>query len=198
MANVNGAFGLQLVEDNSLTPLETCFIPSSDGTAMFVGDPVKTAGSAGRIVGLPYRKTVAQCAATNPIYGVIVGFCPQMVATGMDLSKRHRPASTAMYCLVKPANHQDIYRVQADDDSATIAVTDVGLNADFIVGAGNAITGMSGVQLDTSTKAVTATLSLKIIGFDTRPSNQVGVANQDLLVRLNNIELSGGTGTVGL
>lgn len=198
MANVNAAFGLHLVEDNSLTPLELCFIPASDGTAMFVGDPVKTAGSAGQIVGCPYKKTVAQCAATNPIYGVIVGFLPQMVSTGMDLGKRYRPASTAMYCLVKPANNQDIYRVQSDDVGGDLAATDIGLNADFIVGSGSTFSGMSGVQLDTSTKNTTATLSLKIIGFDDRPSNQVGVTNQDVLVRLNNIELSGGTGTVGL
>lgn len=198
MANVNAAFGLQLVEDNSLTPLEMCFIPSTDGTAMFVGDPVKTAGSAGNIVGNPIKKTVAQCAATNPIYGVVVGFLPQMVATGMDLSKRHRPASTAMYCLVKPANHMDVYRVQSDDVGGDLAAVDVGLNADFIVGSGNATTGMSGVQLDTSTKNTTATLSLKIIGIDDRPSNVAFSTNQDLLVRLNNIELSGSTGTVGL
>lgn len=198
MANVNAAFGLHLVEDNSLTPLELCFIPASDGTAMFVGDPVKTAGSAGRITGNPYKKTVAQCAATNPIYGVVMGFLPQMVATGMDLSKKYRPASTAMYCLVKPANQQDVYRIQSDDVGGDAAVTDVGLNADFIVGSGSTFSGMSGVQLDTSTKATTATLSLKIIGFDDRPSNEVGATNQDLLVRLNNIELSGGTGTVGL
>lgn len=198
MANVNAAFGLQLVEDNSQTPLEMCFIPSTDATAMFIGDPVKTAGSAGQIVGCPYKKTVAQCAATNPIYGVIVGFLPQMVSTGMDLSKRYRPASTAMYCLVKPANQQDIYRVQSDDVGGDLAAADIGLNADFIVGSGSTFSGMSGVQLDTSTKNTTATLSLKIVGWDDRPSNQVGVTYQDVLVRLNNIELSGGTGTVGL
>lgn len=198
MANVNAAFGLHLVEDNSQTPLELCFIPASDETAMFIGDPVKTAGSSGNIVGCPKKKTVAQCAATNPIYGVVQGFLPHWVSTGMDLSKRHRPADTAMYVLVKPANHQDVYRVQCDDDSATLGDADIGLNADFIVGSGDATTGMSGVQLDTSTKNTTATLSLKIVGYDDRPSNEPTVANQDVLVRLNNIELSGGTGTVGL
>lgn len=198
MANVNSVFGFQLLEDNSQTPLEMCFIPSTDGTAVFVGDLVKTAGSAGSIVGCPKKKTVAQCAATNPIYGVVMGFLPQMVSTGMDLSIRHRKASTDMYCLVKPANNQDIYRVQSDDVGGDLADTDIGLNADFIVGSGNAVTGMSGMQLDTSTKQTTATLSLKIIGYDDRPDNATASTNQKLLVRLNNIELSGGTGTVGL
>lgn len=198
MANVNGAFGLQLFEDNSLTPLETCFIPSSDGTAVFVGDAVKLAGSAGNIVGGPKKATVAQCAATDPIYGVVVGFHQHTVTTGMDLGRRHRPASTAMYVLVKPANHQDVYRIQADDDSATLAVTDVGLNADLIVGSGNATTGMSAMQLDTSTKATTPGLQVKIIGFDDRPSNQVGVANQDVLVRINQSVLGNDAGTTGV
>lgn len=198
MANVNATFGLQLVEDNSLTPLELCFIPSTDATAVFVGDLVKTAGSSGGHVGGPKKKTVAQCAATNPIYGVVQGFMQHWVPTGMDLGRRHRPASTAMYVLVKPANHQDVYRVQSDDVGGTLADADIGLNADFVVGSGDATTGMSGMQLDTSTKATTATLSLKILGYDDRPSNQTGVANQDVLVRLNNIELSGGTGTAGV
>lgn len=198
MANVDAAFGLQLVEDNSQTPLETCFIPSSDATAVFVGDPVKTAGSSGSIVGGPKKKTVAQCAATDPMYGIVQGFLHHHVASGMDLGRRHRPASTAMYVLVKPANHQDIYRIQCDDDGSTLADADIGLNADFVVGSGNTTTGASGVELDTSTKNTTATLSLKIVGYDDRPSNQATVANQDVLVRLNNIETGSHTGTVGL
>lgn len=198
MANVDGAYGLALHEDTSQTPLELCFIPSTDATATFIGDPVKTAGASGNIVGGPNVKTVAQCAATNPIYGVVMGFQQHTVSTGMDLGRRHRPASTAMYVLVKPANHQDIYRIQCDDDGSTLATGDIGLNADFIVGSGDTVTGMSGVELDTSTKNTTATLSLKIIGVVDRPDNTLGTAQQDVLVRLNNIEMSGGTGTVGL
>ena len=198
MANVDAAFGFQLVEDNSLTPLETCFIPSSDGTAVFVGDAVKLAGSAGNIVGCPVKATVAQAAATDPIYGIVQGFKHHEVSTGMDLSRRHRPASTAMYVIVKPANHQDVYRIQADDDGATLAVTDVGLNADIVVGSGSTVTGMSAMELDTSTKATTAGLQVKIIGFDDRPSNQVGVANQDVLVRINQSVLGNDAGTTGV
>jgi hypothetical protein len=198
MANVNAAFGLQLFEDNSLTPLETCFIPASDATATFVGDAIKLAGSAGGHTGGPVRATVAQCAATDPIYGIVQGFKQHEVPTGMDLGRRHRPASTAMYVLVKPANHQDVYRIQSDDDGGTLAVTDIGLNADLIVGTGNSVTGMSAMQLDTSTKATTAGLQVKIVGVDDRPSNQVGVANQDVLVRINQSVLGNDAGTTGV
>lgn len=197
-SNVDAAFGLALVEDNSLTPLETCFIPATDGTAMFVGDAVKSAGSSGNIVGNPKKKTVAQAAATNPIYGIVQGFYPHWVSTGMDLGIRHRPASTAMYVAIKPANHQDVYRIQADDVTATIGDDDIGLNADLVVGSGDTITGMSAMELDSDTAATTAGLQLKIIGFDDRPSNNSGVANQDLLVRINQSELGNDAGTAGV
>lgn len=198
MANVDAAFGLALHQDNSKTPLEMCFIPATDETAVFVGDAVEMAGSAGSIVGGPTKATVKQAAAASPIYGVVVGFAPHLVSTGADLSKRHRPADTAMYVMVKPANHQDIYRIQADDDSATLAAADVGLNADLVVGTGDTVTGASAMELDTSTKAVTAGLQLKIIGFDDRPDNEVGTANQDVLVRINQSELGNDAGTAGI
>lgn len=198
MANVNATFGLQLVEDNSLTPLELCFVPSTDATAMFVGDAVKTAGSAGKIVGGPTKKTVAQCAAGNAIYGVVQGFQQHNVSTGMDLGRKHRPASTAMYVIIKPANAQDVYRTQSDDVGGVLADTDIGLNADLVVGSGNTINGMSGMQVDTSTKATTAGLQVKILGYDDRPGNQQNVANQKILVRLNKIELGNDAGTAGV
>ncbi len=194
MANVDAAFGLHLVEDNSQTPLEECFM--SDATATFIGDAVKTAGSSGRIVGGPRRKTVAQCAATDPIYGVVQGFRP-VESSSMNLGLRHRPANVSMYVLIKPANHQDIYRIQCDDDTETISDEDIGCNADIVVGTGNAITGMSGMELDSNTTAATAGLQLKIIGYDDRPSNQPGVANQDVLVRINQSELGNDAGTAG-
>lgn len=198
MANVDAAFGLQLHEDNSQTPLELCFIPSGDSTAVFVGDAVKTAGSSGNIVGGPKKRTVIQAAAADPIYGIVQGFLPHHVASGMDLGVRHRKASTDMYVLVKPANHQDIYRIQADDVGSTLADADIGLNADLTVGSGDAVTGVSAMELDSSTKATTAGLQVKIIGFDDRPSNETGVANQDVLVRINQSELGNDAGTAGV
>lgn len=198
MANVDAAFGLHLHEDTSKTPLELCFIPASDATAVFVGDAVKTGGSAGNTVGNPKKRTVTQAAAGDPIYGVVQGFLQHWNTDSMDLSKRFRAASTDLYVLIKPANNQDIYRIQADDDSVVIGDADIGLNANLVVNAGSTITGISGMELDSDTKATTATLQLKIIGYDDRPSNEQGSANQDLLVRLNNVELSGGTGTLGV
>ncbi len=185
MANVDAAYGLALHEDNSQSSLITCVIPSGDNTATFVGDAVKLYDlDSIRIDGGPYALPVVQAAATDPIFGVVMGF-NQVIPSGMDLGRRHRPASTSMYCFVKPAHPLDIYRIQCDDDTETIAVSDIGSNADIVVGAGSTVTGLSGMELNSDTTAATAGLQLKLIGFVDRPSNQVGVANQDVLVTIN-------------
>ena len=193
MPNVDSVFGFQLVEDNSLSPLEMCIMV--DATAAFVGDAVKLSGTGKAIVGCPHKASVAQCAATDPIYGIVQGFLPQMVSTGMDLGKRHRPASVDMYVLIKPANHQDIYRIQSS--GTALAATDLGLNADIVVGTGSSTTGMSGMEVDNSTKAATAGLQVKIIGFDDRPGNSIGT-DADLLVRINQSVLGNDAGTAGV
>lgn len=198
MANVDGKYGLALHEDNSQSSLITCIIPSGDSTATFVGDPVKLADlDAARVDGGPYAPAVIQAAATDPIFGVVMGF-NQVIPSGMDLGRRHRPASTSMYCYVKPAHPLDVYRIQCDDDTETIALSDVGCNADIVVGTGNSTTGMSGVELDSNTTAATAGLQLKIVGILDYPSNQVGVSKQDVLVTINQNQAFNDAGVAGV
>jgi hypothetical protein len=198
MANVDAAYGLALHEDNSQAGLITCVIPSGNATATFIGDAVKTADlDATRIDGGPYALPVIQAAATDPIFGVIMGF-QQVIPSGMDLSRRHRPASTSMYCFVKPAHPLDVYRIQADDDTETLTVASIGTNADLIVGSGSTSTGLSAMELDSNTAAATAGLQLNIVGFVDRPSNEVGVANQDVLVRINQSQTFYDVGNAGV
>ena len=198
MANVDGAYGLALHEDNSKSGLMLCVIPSGDGTATFVGDAVKLADlDAIKIDGGPYAPAVIQCAATDPIFGVVQGF-NQVIPTGMDLGRRHRPVSTSMYCYVKLADPLDIWRIQADDVTETLAASDIGCNADIVVGSGNAVTGMSGMELDSNTTAATAGLQLRLIGFVSKPSNEVGVANQDVLVSINQSQTYNDAGVAGV
>jgi hypothetical protein len=172
-------------------------IPSSDATATFIGDLVKLAGSADSKTG---RATIAQAAAgssTDIHVGVVVGFDPTLgIADGSEnLRRKHRPASTAMYALVIDSPDV-IFEVQEDAVGGALAVTDVGLNADIIVGSGDTSTGFSGMQLDTSTKATTATLPLKIVGIVDRADNEIGSANQKVEVLINSHRAK--SGTVGL
>jgi hypothetical protein len=199
MANVDAAYGLALHEDNSQSNLMLCVIPSGNGTATFVGDAVKTADlDSIKINGGQYALPVIQAAATDPIFGVVMGFQQHTVASGMDLGRRHRPASTSMYCLVKPADPSDIYRMQADDIGTTLGLASLGTNCDLVVGAGNTTTGMSGMQVDSSTVAATAGLQVRIVGFVDKPSNTPGVAQQDVLVQINQNQEYNDAGTAGV
>ena len=74
-----------------------------------------------------------------------------------------------------------MFIIQNDGTSAT---TDYGLNADVVVGTGNTTTGLSAIELDTSTIATTAALNLKIIGLWDVPNNAVG-ANAVVVVKIN-------------
>ncbi len=198
MANVDGKYGFALHEDNSKSGLQLCVIPSGDGTATYIGDAVKLADyDAIKIGGGMYAPAVIQCAATDPIYGIVMGF-DQVIPTGMDLGRRHRPVSTSMYCYVKPAHPLDVYRIQCDDDTETIAVSDIGCNADIVVGSGNAVTGMSGMELDSNTTAATAGLQVRVVGFVDKPSNQIGVSKQDVLVTINQSQTFNDAGVAGV
>lgn len=184
MANSNAPTGLRPVRYRSGAPYNgacnTYSVPASDGTALFVGDPVIIGGSADAN-GVP---TILRATAAGGSYisGVVVGFEPLRT----DLTVLHRAASTLrnVYVADDPAL---IFEVQEDAlPSTPLAVADVGLNADLIATqAGSTTTGKSGWQLDTSTKATTNTLQLRIEGFVQREDNEVGVANAKVLVSIN-------------
>jgi hypothetical protein len=177
MANQNTPFGMRPVRNAGNTPfvggLETFYVPATDATALYVGDPVVKAGSAdaGGIA------TVTRAATTGAITGVVCGFVPDGSAT----MPKYRAASTAAYVLVCTDPAQ-LYEIQ---EAAGIAAVDVGLNANLASGSGSSYTSQSGFMLDAATKATTATLQLKIMGVSQRPNNALGAYNK-LLVKINN------------
>lgn len=181
MANPDFAFGLRPVRHRSGAPYSGACnaykVPASDGTALFVGDVVQLAGSAVDGVATVTRATAA---GGNYILGVVVGF----EIDNLTRTAGYRAASTAATVLV--ADDPDLlFEIQCDDDSATLALTDVGLNADIITAAGNTSLRTSGTELDTSTKATTATLQLRIEGIVNDGQNEIAVANQRALVSIN-------------
>jgi hypothetical protein len=198
MANVDAPRGFKCVGALHGRPPQqrTYYIPSGDSTATFIGDAVKSGGTA---TADGYYATVAQATAAAAIRGVVIGFdqVRGISDANFNLYRKHRPASIGMYCNVID-DPKAIYEIQCDDDSATLAAADIGLNADLIVGTGDSITGMSAMELDTSTKNTTATLQLRILAIVSRQDNTVAVANQKVLVKINNHELESGTGTAGV
>lgn len=178
MPSTSAPFGLDPIRyrdgKNYTGAVNRYYVPSSDSTALYVGDPVQLAGSASAD-GVP-TITRATAAGGNYILGVVVGFEP---ATQIPLP--YRAASTAMYVLV--ADDPDLlFAIQEDAVGGALAVTDVGLNVDLIAGSGNAYTGQSGFLLDTSTKNTTNTLQLKIEGID---ALDIGSTYQRALVSIN-------------
>ena len=148
---------------------------SGDATAIFRGDFVKLAGSADSD-GLP---TVIQAAAGDTqLLGVVVGF----EANYADLSLLNCAASTNRVLLVAD-DPNTIFSIQEDSVGNNLAAADIGENADIVVGTGSTVTGLSGMELDSSDHK-TGTAQLRILRLDPVPGNDVGT-NAKYLVVIN-------------
>jgi len=181
MANSNTPFGLRPIRHINGEPYNGSatryYVPASDSTALYIGDPVIIAGSADA----DGVATVTKATAAGGAY--MLGPVVSVEPITRD-STTYREASTARYVWV--ADNPDlVFLVQEDGVGGALAVTDVGLNADWIAGSGSTVTGLSGMMLDTSTKATTATLQLRIQGFNQSVDNEVGSANAKVLVTIN-------------
>lgn len=186
MANANTPFGLLPYRDSAGRPFtgqgKLYYVPASDGTALYPGDPVIIAGSADAD-GIP-SVTRATAAGGSYLLGAVIAVEPTLGAgaNGRD-STVYRAASTERYVWVADDPNTE-FLIQEDAVGGALAAADVGLNADLIAGTANATYGQSGWQLDTSTKATTNTLQLRILGFAQKVGNEIG-ANAKVRVKIN-------------
>lgn len=191
MANANKPFGLRPYSNLNGSPwsgtIRMFLVPSTDNTAIYVGDPVKLAGAEGVLYAddLPVP-TVTKAASTEVCVGVMIGIQPLPT----NLAARYRVASTAMYVFVD-VDPQTIYLVQGDSDTYTTG--DVGLNMNFTASTGSATTGVSNLVGDQSSAADTATLDFQVIGSAPIPGNDLTGGYPLLLVKLNNHQYVDGT-----
>lgn len=151
---------------------------AGDSTAIFIGDPVKLAGTSQTVNGQVYAD-VAQAATTNTVVGVVIGVLAD-VATSLP----YRAASTVRRLLVVD-DPNALFEIQEVSGGTALTANDIGLNTPFVVGSGSTVTGYSGVELNNSGEATTNTLDCKIIGLSPRENNAVG-EHAKWLVRLNN------------
>jgi hypothetical protein len=186
MSATSAAWGLRPVRhrDGSVYngAVNMYYVPSTDATALYIGDPVQLAGNAdAQGISTVARATAG---AGNPILGVVVGFIPldPIPAT------KYRAASTAQYVLVND-NITTLYAVQEDSVGGVVAAASVGLNIDLVSASGSTYTGLSGWMGDSSTVATGATLQCKLEGID---AGSIGDAYQTLLVSLNNAQHASG------
>ena len=185
MANINFAFGLRPVRQVSGRPYvgadRMYYVPASDGTALFIGDPVIKVESTDPNGGP--QCTRATAGSTNRVTGVVTGVFPFNTTTGA-LGVGYRPASTAMYVYV--CDDPDmLFEIQENASGGALPLSAVGQNASLASGSGSTSSRLSGFQLDASTVATTSTLQLSIVEFAARSDNTPASANAKVLVRIN-------------
>ena len=179
MANVDRVNGARPVKHLDGSPYNGAanlyYIPSSDGTATFIGDFVKSNGT-GHTDGTP---GCIQAAATDAaLLGVVVGFPAQAGYTADSLI--YRAASTGRYVLVADAPDL-VFEIQEDSVGGALAITDVMRNADIVVAAGSTTTGTSGMEIDSS-DIKDATAQLRLLGPVLRADNEIGTNCKWLVV----------------
>ena len=111
-----------------------------------------------------------------------------------SLNAMHHAASATLAVYIND-DPMTIYEGQCD---GTLAVTDIGLNADVTLGAGSTTTGASGMEIAASGAATTIATPLKIMGLVEREDNDVASANANWLVMLNLHAYKNEAGTTGI
>lgn len=186
MANSDTPAGLTPVMHRNGAPYNGAFrtysVAAGDATALFIGDPVKMAGT-GQTIGGRVLSDVTRAASGDIITGVVVGVKP----VTQD-STVYRPASTAREVYV--ADDPDlIFEAQEGASGTPFTANDCSLNVNFVAGAGSTVTGRSGFQLDNTTEATTATLDLHLVTPVAREDNAIG-ASCKWLVTINRHQFS--------
>ena len=195
MANIDAAFGLRPIAKVGSAPGGTTgttkySIGDNQSTAIFTGDPVKYKNDG----------TVEVATASDPLLGVFMGCFYTDPTTGKPTFRNYFPASLSPGdAIAFVADDPDqMFVVQQDSVGSNLVAADLNLNANLIFGAGSTTTGVSGVEIDSSTGAATATHQVRLIDFYDIPSNDATANNSELVIKINNHSLNGGTGTVGL
>ena len=154
-------------------------VAAGNGTAIYVGDPVTTAGvGTAQTINGKVMLDVVQAATGDVITGVVVG-----VQAVTEASLPYRAASTLRVLYVADDPNL-LFEIQEVSGGTALTANDLGLNADFVVGSGSTVTGNSGVELNNVGEAGTNTLDLKLVGFKNAPDNAIG-ENAKWLVRIN-------------
>jgi hypothetical protein len=194
MANIDSAFGLIPVAhvgqtDNNGGQTQYA-LGDTQSTAIFTGDPVKYKSDG----------TVEVATAGDPVVGVFGGCFYTDPTTSKPTWSPYFPASLA------PGdakafiwdNPMQTFIVQQDSVVSNLLAANLNENANLIFNAGNTTTGVSGVEIDSSSADVTAALQVRLIDFYATPSNNTTANNSVFVVKINNHKLMAGTGTLGV
>lgn len=190
MANIDKAFGLRPMGNLSATGAQAQYgyeIADNQSGAIYQGDLV-TVYDGYLVKFLPASHTAA--------VGVFNGCNYIDPTTGKPTWKNYYPGSVNITSGKIIADVIDdpsqLFLIQADED---IVQADIGKNADVVGTGGSTTTGVSTMELDSSTIANTAALNLKIVGLYDAPGNALG--NYAVVVVKINEHLYGSAGVAG-
>lgn len=209
MANANRPSGFSPVQYLNGAPwngqARLYSIAAAYGTALYIGDPVISSGTADAN-GVP---GVAIGATTGALRGVIVGLSnsggtiANNYGAGNIINPNliYRPASDANLWYAMVVDDPNVlFEVQEESNGTQLAATEVGLNQISKSGTGNGY--LSGWMIPSATGATpntTATLQLRLFGLSQRPAGtNVFGAYAKWLVQINVHELGHGTGAAGV
>lgn len=98
---------------------------------------------------------------------------------------------------VKVLDHPDQEFECQSDDASIDAATDFNLNYNFVFGTASTLYKRSGVEVDGDSGATNSNYQAKVLRMKPEVSNALG-ANVKVILKLNNHQLSAGTGTLGV
>ena len=177
MSNATTPFGLRPVRYRDGTPWNGATVRAwvDDGyaTAMYVGDAVTYSATAADKEATAKYPTIIMASAgtTYVIRGVIVSFD----ADPTNLERIYRAASTSRWANIVIPTPELVFQVR-DDGGGTPAATFPMGNANFEVGSGSTVTGLSGFALDFSAAAPTTTQAHQahVLGLADIEDNELG------------------------
>lgn len=181
MANTNKPFGFAPVRTIGATTtgqVTRYYIPSTDNTAMYIGDVVISlaGGDANGVPGV-----AKATAGTEVPRGVIVGFEPanqntvSLVGTSLALNQTSIPATkTQDYYAYVDDNPATVFSVQGDGTATNQVATNCNKNCSFTVAAGSTTVSASGSVITSSSINTTNSLNFKLMGLLQIPNNAFG------------------------
>ena len=188
MANNNAPAGLVPVEYLSGSPwngkTRRYHIPSTDGNAYAIGDPVTLLGTSDA-AGVP---SVVLATPGSGMLGPVMGMGgtayggPSVDPTNLNTTIIPATKTRDYYVLVAD-DPNILFEVQEIGTGTPLAATEIGLNCNLVAGTNSGY--LSGWLLTNTTEATTSTLDVKLMGLRQIPNNVFG-AYAKWLVLINN------------
>lgn len=152
---------------------------AGDATAAFIGSMVKFTGTSEVIDGKAYSVVTVASPADTRLAGAVTRF-----QYDPDGYKKYRTASTQRIAYI-PQDRDVLYSVQEDADTTPLTLGAAEANIDFTAESGDTVTGMSTMELDSTTVNTTSALPLRIVELEAIEGNVIGSNNPQWVVQIN-------------